>query len=45
MPPTILSRFDLIYLVLDEFNEKRDEMLAYHILNMYSLKDKQDYLN
>ncbi|CAD8175634.1 unnamed protein product [Paramecium octaurelia] len=45
MPPTILSRFDLIYLVLDEFNEKRDEMLAYHILNMYSLKDQQDYLN
>ena len=36
MPPTILSRFDLIYLVLEEQNSRNDELLAYHILNLYS---------
>lgn len=45
MPPTILSRFDLIYLILDEADEKKDELLAYHILNLYSLVNKTQYLN
>ena len=34
--PTILSRFDLIYLMLDKCNSQFDERLAGHILYMYS---------
>lgn len=36
LPPTLLSRFDLIYLMLDKANEKQDEKLASHILTLYS---------
>lgn len=33
--PTLLSRFDLIYLVLDQPNEQRDRRLAKHIVALY----------
>ena len=36
LPPTLLSRFDLIYLMLDKANEKQDSKLASHILTLYS---------
>lgn len=36
LPPTLLSRFDLIYLILDKANEAQDTKLATHILNLYS---------
>ena len=36
LPPTLLSRFDLIYLLLDTVNEAKDRRLASHILSMYS---------
>ncbi len=48
LPPTLLSRFDLIYLMLDRVNAKRDERLANHILSLYSpegtidIEDKSD---
>lgn len=36
LPPTLLSRFDLIYLVLDKQNESSDRRLANHIVSLYS---------
>ena len=35
LPPTLLSRFDLIYLVLDKPNEASDRKLARHLTAMY----------
>ena len=37
LPPSLLSRFDLIYLMLDKNNENHDRRLASHILSLYSL--------
>ncbi|KFH42970.1 DNA replication licensing factor-like protein [Hapsidospora chrysogenum ATCC 11550] len=39
LPPTLLSRFDLIYLILDRVDEKADRRLAKHLLSLY-LEDK-----
>jgi len=36
LPPSLLSRFDLIYLMLDNINETSDKRLASHILSLYS---------
>lgn len=36
--PALLSRFDLIYIVLDRPNEGYDKRLASHILDIYSNK-------
>ncbi|KAJ5716292.1 hypothetical protein N7493_008203 [Penicillium malachiteum] len=35
LPPTLLSRFDLVYLVLDRVDESEDRRLAKHLVNMY----------
>lgn len=35
LPPTLLSRFDLIYLILDKTSETNDKRLAAHILGLY----------
>eukprot|EP01083_Nonionella_stella_P259582 886141_1 len=35
LPPTLMSRFDLIYLVLDRPNENLDKKLAKHIISLY----------
>ncbi|KAL2058978.1 hypothetical protein ABVK25_000270 [Lepraria finkii] len=35
LPPTLLSRFDLIYLVLDRIDEQNDRRLARHLVGMY----------
>jgi DNA replication licensing factor MCM4 len=39
LPPTLLSRFDLVYLVLDKIDEVNDRRLASHIVGMY-LEDR-----
>lgn len=39
LPPTLLSRFDLVYLMLDNADEKNDRRLAKHLLSLY-LEDK-----
>jgi DNA replication licensing factor MCM4 len=39
LPPTLLSRFDLVYLILDRIDETADRRLARHMLSMY-LDDK-----
>jgi len=36
LPPTLLSRFDLIYLVLDKADEASDRTLARHLIAMYA---------
>lgn len=36
LPPSLISRFDLIFLILDIPNEKRDKCLAKHLLDLYS---------
>lgn len=33
--PTILSRFDMIFIVKDEHNEARDQTIAKHIMNVH----------
>lgn len=35
LPPTLLSRFDLVYLVLDRVDETADRRLAKHMVGMY----------
>eukprot|EP00301_Raphidiophrys_heterophryoidea_P023877 c7587_g1_i1.p1 GENE.c7587_g1_i1~~c7587_g1_i1.p1 ORF type:complete len:800 (+),score=196.80 c7587_g1_i1:43-2400(+) len=35
LPPTLLSRFDLIYLVLDRINERSDRKLAQHLVSLF----------
>lgn len=44
LPPTLLSRFDLVYLVLDRVDEQEDRRLAKHLVNMY-LEDRPDNAN
>jgi DNA replication licensing factor MCM4 len=39
LPPTLLSRFDLVYLMLDQVDEKMDRRLAKHLLSLY-IEDK-----
>jgi DNA replication licensing factor MCM4 len=39
LPPTLLSRFDLIYLILDKQSEASDRRLANHIVSLYSTMD------
>ena len=35
LPPTLLTRFDLIYLVLDKCEEERDRRLARHLVSLF----------
>ncbi|KAI8846973.1 MCM2/3/5 family-domain-containing protein [Chytridium lagenaria] len=39
LPPPLVSRFDLLYLLLDRPNEREDRLLAMHIVGLY-LKDR-----
>ena len=41
LPPTLLSRFDLIYLVLDKPNAEGDRRLANHIVSLYHVTNAQ----
>nr|XP_027201291.1 DNA replication licensing factor mcm4-like [Dermatophagoides pteronyssinus] len=41
MPVSLLSRFDLIYLVLDICNPDMDRRIAYHICDMYAENRKR----
>ena len=42
LPPTLLSRFDLVYLVLDRIDEQTDRRLARHLVSMY-LEDAPEH--
>jgi len=41
LPPALLSRFDLIYIILDIPNQQMDTRLAKHVLNLFSGKPKK----
>ncbi|CAG7850423.1 DNA replication licensing factor MCM4; AltName: Full=Cell division control protein 54 [Serendipita indica DSM 11827] len=41
LPPTLISRFDLLYLVLDRVDEATDRRLAEHLVGLY-LEDTPD---
>ena len=41
LPPTLISRFDLLYLVLDQVDEAIDRKLAQHLVSLY-LEDVPD---
>ena len=41
LPPTLISRFDLLYLVLDNIDEFADRKLAKHLVSMY-LEDRPE---
>jgi DNA replication licensing factor MCM4 len=45
LPPTLLSRFDLIYLVLDKQSDTHDRRLANHIVSLYSQLKNDDILS
>lgn len=36
LPPTLLSRFDLIYLILDKPSKDTDRSLATHLISLYT---------
>ncbi len=42
LPPTLLSRFDLIYLVLDKPNPETDRRLAKHLVSLYFADDDEE---
>jgi DNA replication licensing factor MCM4 len=49
LPPSLLSRFDLIYLMLDKPSENHDRKLANHLINLYGEadddEDEEDEIN
>jgi DNA replication licensing factor MCM4 len=42
LPPSLLSRFDLIYLMLDKHNEIDDRRLANHIVSLYAFEEDEE---
>ncbi|OHT08484.1 MCM2/3/5 family protein [Tritrichomonas foetus] len=40
LPPTLLSRFDLVYLILDRVDEAHDLQLARHIVGLYTANNE-----
>ena len=42
LPPSLLSRFDLIYLMLDKHNEIDDRRLANHIVSLYGYEENNE---
>ncbi len=42
LPPTLLSRFDLIYLVLDKPNRDSDRKLAQHLVSLYYCEEEKE---
>lgn len=45
LPPTLLSRFDLIYLVLDEHKKERDMQLARHLVSLFYQQNDRNKQN
>ncbi|KAI8897959.1 MCM2/3/5 family-domain-containing protein [Globomyces pollinis-pini] len=41
---TILSRFDLIFIVRDEHNEERDQTIAKHVIGVHMNRDTQEVI-
>ncbi|KAF8922677.1 MCM2/3/5 family-domain-containing protein [Mucidula mucida] len=45
LPPTLISRFDLLYLVLDQVDEQLDRRLAEHMVSLYLEDTPESELN
>ena len=45
LPPSLLSRFDLIYLMLDKHNEIDDRRLANHIVSLYGYEEEEEKMD
>jgi replicative DNA helicase Mcm len=41
LPPTLLNRFDLIFVLRDLPNTKQDDAIATHVLNIHQMKGKK----
>jgi len=41
LPPTLLNRFDLIFILRDLPNKTQDDAIATHVLNIHQRKDKK----
>ena len=41
LPPTLLNRFDLIFILRDLPNKNQDDAIATHVLNIHQRKDKK----
>ncbi|KAH8740107.1 DNA replication licensing factor MCM4 like AAA+ ATpase [Cryptosporidium ryanae] len=42
LPPSLMSRFDLIYLMLDKQNEESDKKLAEHLCSLYTINENNN---
>eukprot|EP01025_Chloroclados_australasicus_P052066 TRINITY_DN6060_c0_g1_i4.p1 TRINITY_DN6060_c0_g1~~TRINITY_DN6060_c0_g1_i4.p1 ORF type:complete len:619 (-),score=71.11 TRINITY_DN6060_c0_g1_i4:858-2459(-) len=42
LPPTLMSRFDLIYLLLDSHNKEMDKRLAHHIISLFGDEEPEE---
>ena len=42
LPPTVLSRFDLLYLLLDRSTVESDKKLAGHVINLFANRKTED---
>jgi replicative DNA helicase Mcm len=40
LPPALINRFDLIFILRDLPNQKQDDAIATHVLNLHQMKDK-----
>jgi len=41
LPPTLINRFDLIFILRDLPNKSQDDAIATHVLNLHQMKDKK----
>lgn len=42
LPESLLTRFDLIFITLDNYDGERDSMISKHVLNMHISEDKEE---
>ncbi len=45
LPPALLNRFDLIFILRDLPNKKQDDAIATHVLNIQQMKGKEAKIN
>ncbi len=45
LPPTLINRFDLIFILRDLPNAKQDDAIATHMLNLHQMKGKKAPIN
>jgi DNA replicative helicase MCM subunit Mcm2 (Cdc46/Mcm family) len=43
LPDSLLSRFDLVFIVLDQRNSNLDREIATHVLNVHQFKENENF--